>query len=108
MLMHYSLVVNLKDIWLSSTTYDTELKQNSLPVILKDYIINPKNSTKAYMNGITEKIKQCIFVDKKEAIIVFDHLLRSFIPGWTLHKGKTTMNSAGLEKTVLSFHMESQ
>ena len=56
------------------------------------------------INEIADMIKNCMFVTKEEGIIVFDHFLRSFLPGWTLHKGKTTRNSDGVEKTVLTCH----
>lgn len=55
------------------------------------------------MNQIAEMIKECIFVDVKEAILVFDHFLRSFIPGFTLFKGKTTV-SKGLKRTIVTCH----
>ena len=55
------------------------------------------------MNEIAEMIKGCIFVDVKEAIVVFDNFLRSFIPGFTLFKGKTTV-SKGLKRTIVTCH----
>ena len=55
------------------------------------------------INQIAEMIKECLFVDVKEAILVFDHSLRSFIPSFTLFKVKTTV-SKGLKRTIVTCH----
>ena len=57
------------------------------------------------MNTFAEKIKQCVFMNKEEDILVFNHFLRSSVPGWALHKSKTNRNCVGLERTVMACHM---
>ena len=60
------------------------------------------------MNEVAKQFIGHLYTSQKEAANDFNLFLRSYMPGWVLHSGKTTKSTTGLVRTVYTCHTVSK
>ena len=60
------------------------------------------------MNEVAKQFIGLLYTSQKEAANDFNLFLRSYMPGWVLHSGKTTKSTTGLVRTVYTCHTVSK